>query len=177
MFWAPRLSAHERASAIWPTAAAAWLSSSLSAPAGSFNTVRPSAMAPDETTTTSHLARCRLAISAASESSQSRLRPPADPSTSSDEPTLITMRRKSLNDGVFDMIRRKSMDCAGLSTPFAAPSAREPRLWLAAPDDLDRHRRDAREPEGMRARRRQVDDPAPHEGPPVIDPHHHAAAV
>ncbi len=38
-----------RASAICPTAAAPWLSSSFSAPRGSFRRLRPSAIEPDET--------------------------------------------------------------------------------------------------------------------------------
>ena len=42
--------AQVRASAIWPTAAAAWLSSSLSGPFGSLSMERPSAIAPEETT-------------------------------------------------------------------------------------------------------------------------------
>src|SRR5580693_2583676 len=51
-----------RASAIWPTAAAAWLSSSLSGPSGNFSTARPSAMAPEETTMTSRLSRCSAKV-------------------------------------------------------------------------------------------------------------------
>ena len=42
-----------RASAIWPTAAAAWLSSSFSGPPGRPSTLRPSATEPEETTSTS----------------------------------------------------------------------------------------------------------------------------
>ena len=49
-----------RASAIWPTAAAAWLSSSFSAPAESPSTERPSAIAPEETTSTSAPRRVQL---------------------------------------------------------------------------------------------------------------------
>ncbi len=41
------------ASWIWPVAAAAWLSSSLSVPAGSLNCVRPRQIAPEETSTIS----------------------------------------------------------------------------------------------------------------------------
>src|SRR5262249_62172540 len=41
------------------------------------------------------------AISVASETSHSRFKPPAEESTSSEEPTFTTMRRKSLSDGVF----------------------------------------------------------------------------
>src|SRR6202051_3347859 len=90
-----------RASAIWPTAAAAWLSSSLSAPAGSLSTVRPSAMAPEETTRRSRLPPCSAARSATSEASHFSLSLPALASTSSEEPTLTTMRRKSASRGVF----------------------------------------------------------------------------
>ena len=53
MPWCAKTSDQMRASAIWPTAAAAWLSSSFSAPAGSPSTERPSAIAPEETTSTS----------------------------------------------------------------------------------------------------------------------------
>src|SRR5262249_41647002 len=100
----PSASDHARASAICPTAAAAWLSSSLSAPAGSLRTARPSAIAPEETTSRSHLLLWSPAMSAASEASQSRLSAPAEESTSRDEPTLTTIRRKAVNDGDFDMV-------------------------------------------------------------------------
>ena len=95
----PSASAQVRASAIWPTAAAAWLSSSFSAPFGSLSTERPSAIAPDDTTMTSRLSLCSRAMSAASESSHASFSRPAAASTSSDEPTLMTMRRKSARAG------------------------------------------------------------------------------
>ena len=79
------------------------LSSSLSAPAGSLSTARPSAIAPDDTTSTSPLSLCSAAMSAASESSQSRLSAPAEESTSSEEPTFTTMRRKEAREGVWGM--------------------------------------------------------------------------
>src|SRR5262245_26167018 len=100
----PSTSDHVRASAIWPTAAAAWLSSSLSAPVGSLSTARPSAIAPEETTRTSHPSLCRAAISAERDASHSVLSPPAAESTSSEDPTLTTMRRKSFSDGVFAIV-------------------------------------------------------------------------
>jgi hypothetical protein len=53
MPWSPSTSDQIRASAIWPTAAAAWLSSSFSAPRGSFRRLRPSAIEPDETISSS----------------------------------------------------------------------------------------------------------------------------
>ena len=61
--------------------------------AGSLSTARPSAIAPDDTTSTSRLPPCNSATSAASEASQLSLTRPASASTSSDEPTLTTMRR------------------------------------------------------------------------------------
>ena len=105
----PSTSAQVRASAIWPTAAAAWLSSSLSGPFGSLSTERPSAIAPEETTMMSRLSLCSRAMSAASETSHASFSRPAAASTSSDEPTLTTMRRKSARAGVLaaaDMARR-----------------------------------------------------------------------
>jgi hypothetical protein len=50
---APSTSDQMRASAICPTAAAAWLSSSFSAPRGNFSFARPSAIEPDDTIRTS----------------------------------------------------------------------------------------------------------------------------
>ncbi|MCY1245144.1 hypothetical protein D9M72_582660 [compost metagenome] len=87
-----RLSDQARASAIWPTAAAAWLSSSLSAPAGTLSTVRPSAIAPDETTSTSTPLALRLATSVHIASSQAFFNPAAR-STSNADPILMTTRR------------------------------------------------------------------------------------
>src|SRR4029077_4017091 len=101
MSWRDSASAQVRASAIWPTAAAAWLSSSLSGPSGNLSTARPSAMAPDETTMTSRLSRCSAARSAESAASHASLSLPALASTRSEEPTLTTMRRKSANRRVF----------------------------------------------------------------------------
>ena len=72
-----KLSDHERASAIWPMAAAACASSSLRLPAGSFSVARASAMAPDDTTSKSRFSLCSDAMSAASEISQSRFNAPA----------------------------------------------------------------------------------------------------
>src|SRR5580704_534693 len=89
-----------RASAIWPTAAAAWLSSSSSRPGGNLSTVRPSAMAPEDTTSRSRLPPCSTARSAISDSSQASLSLPACASTSREEPTLTTIRRKSASRGV-----------------------------------------------------------------------------
>ena len=63
MPWRPSASAQVRASAICPTAAAAWLSSSLSEPRGSFSTARPSAIAPDDTTRMSRFSPCSRAMS------------------------------------------------------------------------------------------------------------------
>src|SRR6266550_2165076 len=105
----PSTSDHVRASAIWPTAAAAWLSSSFSGPAGSLSTARPSAIAPEETTSTSRLLRCSLAMSATSEESHASCRRPPSLSTSSEEPTFTTKRRKSAREGTLrDMLRVSS---------------------------------------------------------------------
>ena len=93
MPWAPSTSDQIRASAIWPTAAAAWLSSSFSGPRGSFSRLRPSAIEPEETTRTSRPSPCSLAISSASAASQDARTSPLSESTSSAEPTLTTMRR------------------------------------------------------------------------------------
>jgi len=88
-----------RASAIWPTAAAAWLSSSFRVPRGNLRRLRPSAIEPDETIRTSRPSRCSFAISAASAASHAVLTSPASESISSDEPTLTTMRRNFLRFG------------------------------------------------------------------------------
>src|SRR5262247_3800699 len=107
MPWRPSTSDQVRASAIWPTAAAAWLSSSLSGPAGSLSTARPSAMAPEETTSTSRLSRCNLAMSSASDESQASCNRPPSLSTRSEEPTFITIRRKSARERALrDMWKR-----------------------------------------------------------------------
>src|SRR5580704_5197553 len=90
-----------RASAIWPTAAAAWLSSSLMGPAGSLSTARPSAIAPEETTRTSRLSRWNSAKSAVNDASHDSRSRPARRSTSKDEPTFTTTRRKSASAGIF----------------------------------------------------------------------------
>jgi hypothetical protein len=73
-------------SAIWPTAAAAWLSSSLSDFALR-QMVLPSAMAPEETTRISAPRWVSSAMSATSEASHSRFSP-VWRSTSSAEPIL-----------------------------------------------------------------------------------------
>src|ERR1700722_7994672 len=90
---------HSLASAICPIAAEAWLSSSLSAPLGSPAIVRPSAIAPDDTTTTLAPRSCSAAMSEASASSHTRLTAPRTPSTRSDEPTLTTMRLNRSREG------------------------------------------------------------------------------
>ena len=95
MPWCASASDQIRASAICPTAAAAWLSSSCSAPAGRPSTVRPSAMAPDETTSTSTPRACSSAMSSASAASQAWLSRPFARSTRSAEPTLRTTRRNA----------------------------------------------------------------------------------
>ena len=127
----PSASAQVRASAIWPTAAAACESSSFSGPRGSFSTARPSAIAPDDTTRMSRFSLCSCAMSSASEASQSSCTRPAAESTSSDEPTLMTMRRKSVRRGVL-------RDIGGLARPDLSHKAGElaimdarPRLALA----------------------------------------------
>src|SRR5215213_2973406 len=125
MPWRPSASAHVRASAICPTAAAACESSSLSGPPGSFSTARPSAIAPDDTTRISRFSPCSRAMSSASEASHVSLTRPAAASTSRDEPTLTTMRRKSVSAGVF-----RDMGC-GLSGRPCLIS--EPRWQLRMP--------------------------------------------
>src|ERR1700753_568954 len=89
----PSTSDQIRASAIWPTAAAAWLSSSLSGPRGSLSRLRPSAIEPEDTIRSSRPSLCSFAMSAASAVSQASRTWPASESISSDEPTLTTIRR------------------------------------------------------------------------------------
>src|SRR5689334_3835286 len=104
---APSTSDQIRASAICPTAAAPWLSSSFSGPRGNFKRLRPSAIEPDETTRTSRSSPCSLAISAASADSQAERTSPACESIRREEPTLTTMRRKFLSVGRFmDAVER-----------------------------------------------------------------------
>ena len=79
-------------------------------------------MAPDDTTSTSRLSLCKAAMSAASESSHSRLSSPAAESTSSEEPTLTTMRRKSFSDGVFGIVPSELFMAALCSMGTAASS-------------------------------------------------------
>src|SRR3984885_9671546 len=90
-----------RANAICPTAAAAWLSSSLSGPDGSLSTARPSAIAPDETIRRSRPSRCNAARSALNDASHVSRSPPARRSTSKEDPTFTTTRRKSASVGMF----------------------------------------------------------------------------
>src|SRR5215470_9865902 len=122
MPWRDSACVQVRASAIWPTAAAAWLSSSLSAPAASLSTARPSAIAPEETTRTSRPSLCKAAMSAESDASHSRLSPPAAESTRSEDPTLTTMRRKSFSDGVFGIVPSELFMAALCSMGTAASS-------------------------------------------------------
>src|SRR6184192_652020 len=110
MPWYPSTSDQIRASAIWPTAAAPWLSSSFRGPRGNFRRLRPSAIEPDETTRTSRPSPCSLAISAASAASHAERTSPAWESIRSEEPTLTTMRRKFLSAGRF-MMRSNERDC------------------------------------------------------------------
>src|ERR1700730_52349 len=109
MPWRDSASVQVRASAIWPTAAAAWLSSSFSGLLASLSTARPSTIAPEETTRMSRLSRCRLARSAVSDASQDSLIAPALASTRSEEPTFTMMRRKSPSAGVFIGAGRMSL--------------------------------------------------------------------
>src|ERR1700721_785620 len=90
---------HSLASAICPIAAEAWLSSSLRALLGSLAIVRPSAIAPEDTTTTLAPRLGGAARSEASASSHTRLTAPRTPSTRSDEPTLTTMRLNRSREG------------------------------------------------------------------------------
>src|SRR5271156_2554086 len=90
---------HSLASAICPIAAEAWLSSSLRALLGSLAIVRPSAIAPEDTTTTLAPRLWSAAMSEASASSHTRLTAPRTPSTRSDEPTLTTMRLNRSREG------------------------------------------------------------------------------
>ena len=66
--------------------------------------VRPSAIAPEDTTMTLAPRSCRAAMSDASASSHSRLTAPRAPSTRSDEPTLTTMRLNRSREGSFTTI-------------------------------------------------------------------------
>src|ERR1700733_14261070 len=90
---------HSLASAICPIAAEAWLSSSLRALLGSLAIVRPSAIAPEDTTTTLAPRLWSAAMSEASASSHTRLTAPRMPPTRSDEPTLTTMRLNRSREG------------------------------------------------------------------------------
>ena len=76
------------------------------------STVRPSATAPEETTSKSRPSECSCAISCASAASHSWLSRPRPLSTRSEEPTLITMRRKSAIFGVLRDIGRAGGACA-----------------------------------------------------------------
>ncbi len=60
-------------------------------------------MAPEDTTMMSRFSLWSEAMSEAKLASQSRLRLPATASTSSDEPTFTTMRRKEERVGVLGM--------------------------------------------------------------------------
>jgi hypothetical protein len=74
------------------------------------------------------------AMRPASESSQSRLSAPACASAGSEEPTLTTMRRKSLSDGVFDMVPADVVGCAGgLAWGFQPVMSRLKWASLAVP--------------------------------------------
>ena len=74
--------------------------------------MRPSATAPEETTSKSRPSECSCAISCASAASHSWLSRPRPLSTRSEEPTLITMRRKSAIFGVLRDIGRAGGACA-----------------------------------------------------------------
>src|SRR5262245_19690787 len=104
MAWRESACVQVRASAIWPTAAEAWLSSSRSGPFGNLSTARPSAIAPEDTTSTSRLPPCSHAMSSVREASQSSFTREAEASTISEEPTFTTMRRKSVRLGMLAAI-------------------------------------------------------------------------
>ncbi len=121
---------HSLASAICPIAAEAWLSSSLSAPLGSPATVRPSAMAPEDTTMTLAPRSCSAAMSDASASSHARLTAPRAPSTRSDEPTLTTTRLNWSREGSFATIvdvkrglKRRRLQKRGRGECFSSSAA------------------------------------------------------
>src|SRR6185437_893935 len=124
-----------RASAICPTAAAPWLSSSFSVRRGSFRRLRPSAMAPDDTISSSRPSRCSLARSAASAASHCARTSPTAESISSDEPTLTTMRRKFFSSG---------RDMGGMDQPVGLPGDGSdpdcPPSWRAKRSNPDRGR-------------------------------------
>src|SRR3974377_604250 len=84
-----------RASAIWPTAAAAWLSSSFSAPRGSFNLPRPSAIEPDDTIRSSRPPWCNLGRSAGSAPGPA---PPPPPGPPPPRIGIAQQRRADLDD-------------------------------------------------------------------------------
>ena len=90
---------HSLERALCPIAAEAWLSSSFSAPFRSPAIVRPSAIAPEDTTSTLAPRACRAAMSEASALSQACLTAPSAASTKSEEPTLMTMRLKRSREG------------------------------------------------------------------------------
>src|SRR5262249_41716280 len=68
-------------------------------------TLRPSAIAPDDTTRMSRPSRCSAAMSAASETSHASRTREAAASTRSDEPTFTTMRRKAASAGALAAAR------------------------------------------------------------------------
>src|SRR5882757_1826762 len=144
MPWLPSTSDQIRASAICPTAAAPWLSSSFSGPRGNFRRLRPSAIEPDETTRTSRPSPCSLAMSAASADSHDARTSPASESISSDEPTLTTMRRKFLSAGRAmerDFCREASNKIKVDEYPASALRRRAPGLGLRrAALGLERYR-------------------------------------
>ena len=102
--------------------------------------VRPSAIAPDETTITSAPRPCSAAMSATSASSHSCLSAPRARSTSSDEPTLTTMRWNFSRGGVWPRrgLRgntREVRASAGVGPSRAAAAlARQARRPTAAAD-------------------------------------------
>ncbi len=132
MPWRPSISAQVRASAIWPTAAAACVSSSFSGAVRQLqHAQRPSAIAPDDTTSMSRLSLCSSAMSSHSARSQSRAVCRPAGSTSSDEPTLTTMRRKSVRGRCAGIVR--ALACWSLAEGESGwSSQRRERVFSAA---------------------------------------------
>src|SRR5271166_5259333 len=135
MAWCLSACDHWLASAICPTAAEAWLSSSFSAPFGRPATVRPSAIAPDETTSRLAPRPCSAAMSAISASSQACLTKPREASTRSEEPTLTTTRLNRSREGTGVKGTRAFREIA----PLRHETRREAHVFR-----LERRRRDGK---------------------------------
>ena len=107
--WRCSVSDQARASAIWPIAAAAWLSSSFSGPRGRSSTRRPSAIAPEETTS-----RSRRPAASAARSAAERIEPVVL------QPALVDQQRRAdLDDDAAEGVEFRGHGSAGLMSVWA----------------------------------------------------------